>query len=80
MACDIKEKEGLVYRALAKANGADIHDVRVLCGYYRSAISIYHGWKDMGLEQKAERRRSEIAKYEQVLEHIARTGSFPEKE
>lgn len=74
-----QEKDGLVYRALAKANGANIHDVRVLCGYYRSAISLFHGWKQLGLEEMAERRKAEIAKYEEILEHFATTGSFPEK-
>jgi hypothetical protein len=75
----VVERDGLVNRALAKATGANIHDIRVLCGYYRSAVSLSTAWRDIGAEEQAERRAEEIRRYEAVLEHFAHTGKFPTK-
>lgn len=75
-----QEKEGLVNRALSKANGANIHDIRVLCGYYRSAISIGNSYKNLGMEEKARQTKTEIARYEEILEFFASTGRLPEKQ
>jgi hypothetical protein len=74
-----QEKKGLVNRALAKATGANVHDVRVLCGYYRSACSARATAIGHWPPERLAKRQQDIAKYERALEHLADTGKFPWK-
>jgi hypothetical protein len=66
-----EEKEGLVNRALARATGANVHDVRLLGIYYRNACVYYS-------RERQARVKEDIVRYERVLGHFADTGQWLE--
>jgi hypothetical protein len=72
-----REDFGLVNRALAKANGANIHGVRVLVAYYRHACEINAAALGTWPPERLARRAADIRKYERLLKHFADTGAWP---
>jgi hypothetical protein len=67
----------LINRALTKATGANIHDIRVLGAYYRNACEITRAAAKRWSPERIAKRLEDIEKYERLLEHFATTGEFP---